>query len=159
MSSAARGFTYVELLAAVVVVGIGVCGAMAGIQSGLDLSQSAAALEQARHFADAFRQYTTSLAFSDPQVSQSFGPEEVSFSDFDDLDDLDDLVQSPPVDASGTVMGTDFSHWSLLVTVRSVDEDTLEPVADGTTNLLQIYLKIEKAGRRVGEYRWLCANR
>lgn len=153
----ARGFTYIELLSAVVVVGIGVCGAMAGIHASIDLSHNAAALEQARHVVDAFRHYSAGLAFSDPQGGAVFGPEEADPSDYDDLDDLDGFVASPPLDEQGKAMA-DFSAWSQSVVVQNLNQDTLEPTADGTTNLLQITVIIGQGGRVVGEYQWLVAG-
>ena len=159
-SSAPRapGFTYIELLTAIVVVGIGICGAMAGIRSGLDLSHSAASMELSRHLADSLRQYASGLAFSDPQGGGVFGAEEASFADYDDVDDLDGLFLSPPIDENGTVM-SGYAGWGQRIKkIDSIDPDTLLAAADGTTDLLRIKVIIERGGREVGTYLWLRAD-
>jgi hypothetical protein len=145
------------LLAAVVITGIGICAAMAGIRTGLDTSHNTASMELSRHLADSLRQYSMGLAFSDPQGGATFGPEEAGIANFDDLDDLDDLVQSPPIDETGAALAA-YSTWTLSVKVVNLDPDTLLVAADGTTSLLGITVDMEEGGRLVGTYQWLRAD-
>ncbi|MHC4943439.1 MAG: type II secretion system protein [Planctomycetota bacterium] len=152
-----RGFTYAELLAAVVITGIGICAAMAGIRTGLDTSHNTASMELSRHLADSLRQYSMGLAFSDPQGGATFGPEEASFAQYDDLDDLVNLFLSPPVDENGTVM-TEYAAWGQRILIKNIDPATLLEAADGTTDLLRIKVIIERDGLEIGEYPWFRAN-
>jgi hypothetical protein len=145
------------LLTAVVITGIGICAAMAGIRTGLDTSHNTASMELSRHLADSFRQYTMGLAYDDPQGGATFGPEEASFAQYDDLDDLDDLFLSPPVDENGAVM-TEYTGWGQRIRVTNVDPTTLLAAADGTTDLLRIKVIIERGGLEIGFYLWFRAN-
>lgn len=154
-----RGFSYVELMVAVAVVGIGICAAVAGIQVGLGSAHTAASIEFARHLAEEIRQFSEGLEFVDPQTGSPFGPEEGSLSSYDDVDDLDGLVQSPPIRGDGTVM-TSLPDWCQKVSVRSLDPVTLALPADETayTAIWQLSVTIERGGQVVGVYRWLVTD-
>jgi hypothetical protein len=156
------GFTYMELLVCIVVTGIGICTAVAGVRMGLTSAHEASSLEVSRHLAECIRQYAQTLAASDPQGGNIFGPEEGLLSDFDDLDDLDGLVQSPPLLSDGTV-STYFPEWTQKVQVRSLDRDTLADTGKiiqekGSGSVLQIIVTMERGGRVVGTYHWLASD-
>jgi hypothetical protein len=156
------GFTYMELLAAVVITGVGICAALAGVRNGLGFAHASASLEISRHLAESFRQYASGLAFSDPQGGGLFGPEEGSLSDFDDLDDLKDLIQTPPVMSDGTVSSA-FSDWREKVRVFPLDPDTLteidpDSVDPGDLSLLVVVVTLERGGQVIESYPWLVAD-
>jgi len=150
----------VELLVAVVIVGTGVCAAVAGVRMGLGATHSAASIELSRHFAEAVRLYSSGLEFTDPEGGDLFGPEEGLLKDYDDIDDLDGLVQSPPMYGDGQVM-TGFSKWSQRVSVTKIDPLTLAPPAEkgGAYSAVQITVKIEMGSGVVGVYRWMVVDR
>lgn len=154
-----RGFSYVELLIAVTVVGIGICTAMAGVRMGLESAHTAASIELARHTAEEIRQFSEGLEFVDPQGGGTFGPEEGSLANFDDIDDLDGLVQSPPIRGDGTTM-TSLPEWCQKVSVRSLDPVTLTVPANekAYTSIWQLTVTVERGGQVAGVYRWLVTD-
>jgi len=154
------GFSYVELLIAMVIVSVGVCSGLAGVRMGLETSHRASALELSRHFADAIRQISLTLAFRDPEVSVSFGPEEGAIDQYDDVDDLHNLDKCPPIQGDGTV-ATEFENWRQLVTITPLDPTTLTVTFNDQELyfLYQIVVTIKRGDEVIGEYRWLTADK
>jgi len=153
-----QGYSYIELLLAVTITGIGICTLMAGLQWGLGFSHTSGSMELSRIFADAIRQFTLDLEFEDPDGGGSFGPEEGSVASFDDIDDLNGLVQTPPIGGDGLKL-VSFEGWTQKVRVNSIDPQTLTAAANGTTDLIQLTIEIERGGKIMGVYQWLISNR
>jgi prepilin-type N-terminal cleavage/methylation domain-containing protein len=153
-----QGYTFLELLLAVTITGIGICAVMAGLQNGLWFAHTSGSIELARLFAESMRQFSEDLEFNDPDGGGVFGPEESLLSDFDDINDLDGLVQSPPIHGDGSVM-TAFPEWTQKVSVDSVDPSTLATVGKGGTKAVQVTVVVERDGEEMRVYRWLVADR
>lgn len=155
-NSRRHGYTFMELLLAVTITGIGICAVMAGLQNGLWFAHTSGSIELSRLFSESIRQFSEDLAFVDPDGG-GFGPEEGPVTDFDDIDDLDGLVQSPPIHGDGSVM-TSFPEWTQKVTVDSVDPSTLAKAGKGGTKAVQVTVVVERGGEEMRVYRWLVAD-
>ncbi|MBK8974930.1 MAG: hypothetical protein IPM29_03310 [Planctomycetes bacterium] len=145
------GFTYVEVLLAVVIL----AGAVASM--GLVLEQSRTIGTDAPRIAtadyllrDGFA-WVRMLARSDPTSPGTFGLEagEVAPDGIDDVDDLDGLIETQVVDRSGEMFG---AEWSRKFAVSSVDlTDPRVTVAAGSTALLRVTIAVRLRGIDVAE--------
>ncbi len=100
------GFTLIEAMLAIIVVGVGIVGVMQ-LQYVCTLQNSAATrLTVATMLATHIREMTTTLPFNDPTTGQSnFGPEAgETLSGYDDVDDFNNAAFSPPRDADRDVL-------------------------------------------------------
>ncbi len=153
-----QGFTLVEVLIAIVIVGIALVSLIAANNSctttngyGVELSTSEFLIEQ-------IRELTRLLPISDPAGGTTFGPEEATLANYDDLDDFDGAVFTPPIN-SERVSLNDFSSFSQHVTVESVSASNFQlVVADGTTAFTRVTVTIFLNSEQVSSVSWIRAT-
>ena len=156
-----RGFTLVEVMVAVVIVGIGISAAMYGLTSSMTTSHEGRGILVAGILAGYVKQYSDDLAFSDPDGTGIFGPEtgEGGIADYDDVDDLDGSTLQPPIGADGSVLDS-FPNWSQVISVNRLDPDTFEVLMVAVdTPVIRVEVEIRDGGRLVGQYQWIVTRR
>lgn len=185
--SSGNGFTLVEVMVGVVLLGVGISAVIYGMGVSNNTTNEGRLVLVSGDLAAYFKQYTKSLAFSEPGSGESvFGPEagEVGLDDYDDIDDLNGLVLSPPILADGSVQPS-FAGWSQHVTVTVIDPETLaeiqpqkEAFAKGVVAkgvfaksmeaktqpeeeaiLKRVEVEIYIGSRRMGLYQWIMTDR
>ena len=155
---AIRGFTLVEILVAVVIIGIAIAALVGANGAFTQVNGAAVDLSTAEFLIEEIRELTTTLPVIDPESgTDTFGPEadEATVADYDDLDDFDNASFCPPVDVSATAL-TDFSSFTQQITVENVDPSSLEtPVADHTSDFVRIKVTIVQNNRPVSSASWI----
>jgi len=152
-----QGFTLIEVMVAIVVVGIAIVSLVAANTSftstngyGVELSTSEFLIEQ-------IRELTRLLPVSDPDGGVVFGPEEASLANYDDLDDFDGVSFSPPIN-SEKVSLSDFSAFSQRVAVENVSEANYQTVvADGSTAFVRVTVIIFYNSKQISSVSWIRA--
>jgi len=156
--SSGGGFTLIEVLIAVVLVGLAIASLAASNRALTQANGAAADASRAEFLIEEIRELTGGLAVVDPQDGTSvFGPEsaEGGVGDYDDLDDFDGAVFSPPISAARTVL-SDLAGYSQVVTVENVSAGDFEQVvADHGSLFLRITVRIELGGRELSSAQWL----
>lgn len=154
------GFTLVEVLVAVLLVGIAIAGLMAANRALTQANGAAVDLSTAEFLAEQIRELTTPLAVRDPASGvTTFGPEsdETSLAAWDDLDDFDGAVFSPPVNARRETLNN-FSAYSQHITVENVNPaDFSQTVADHGSPFVRVTVTVKMNGRDVTSANWLRA--
>ncbi len=136
---AIRGFTLVEILVAVVIIGIAIAAMVGANGAFTQVNGAAVDLSTAEFLIEEIRELTTMSAY-------------------DDLFGFDNANFCPPVDVSATAL-TDFGSFTQQVTVENVDPSSLEtPVADHTSDFIRITVVIVQNNRPVSSASWIRAN-
>ena len=134
-----KGFTLVEVLVAVVIIGIALVGLMAANGSfttnnayGLELSTSEFLIEQ-------IKEMTTLLQY-------------------DNLHSLDEVVYNPPKNADGEDL-TDLGAFSQQIIVENVSASDFQTVvADDSTAFIRVTVRILFNSKLVNSASWLRAS-
>ena len=156
--SSTRAFTLVEVMIAVVLIGIAIAALVAANGAftqanavGIDLSTAEFLIEQ-------IRELTTPLAVVDPdEGTGTWGLEtgEAIVADYDDLDDFDGTAFSPPIDASGSQMA-EFSSFSQQITVENIDQSNLDTVVAGhTTDFVRVTVVVLQNNKTISSTNWI----
>ncbi len=155
---AAKGFTLVEILMAVVIIGIAIAALVGANGAFTQVNGAAVSLSTAEFLIEEIRELTTMLPVVDPESGiDTFGPEsdETTVAAYDDLDDFDNASFCPPVDVSATAL-TGFGSFTQQVTVENVDPSSLEtPVADHTSDFVRITVVIVQNNRPISSASWI----
>src|SRR3989304_6042625 len=95
-----RGFTLVEVLIAVVLIGVAITALMGANGAFTMVNGAGVDLTTAEFLTEQIRELTAILPVADPETDiATFGPEEASLAAYDDLDDFDGQTFNPPIDA------------------------------------------------------------
>lgn len=157
------GFTLIEALIAVALIGVGITALVLGAQSSTRVSAVGRDITQAALLAQHIREWTLKLPFSDRDPGDQTnppGPDDRSPQDFvDDLDDLMDVTYSPPRDASGlAIQGAD--GWSQHITLEWKDPNSLSAtVPPGSSDVVRAKVTVARDGRDVLTIGWLVMRR
>ena len=159
----AAGFTLVEVLLTVVILGVAFVAFLSAMQTGIRTGAESSDLTQAMLYAREMREWTRSLPFTDPDAADAgnpVGPDNVTngVPYVDDVDDLLGATFSPPRDSFGYAI-SDATGWSESVTLtwRSELDPTVD-VSDGASNIIHIEVKLVKGGETVLTTGWLRAK-
>lgn len=145
----AGGFTYLEvLLAAVVLAGTMTCMGFA-LANTDDLAEQQRVQAEARYLLQDGVAWLRMLARVDPSDASGFGMEagETTLADVDDVDDLNGVVETAPVDRSGTAAGTDWQRTWKVATATVTTPNT--DATAGSTPLLRVRIGVVHQGREV----------
>ena len=164
------GFSLVEAIIAVTILGIALAAVVGVFQSGTIMNAEGSRLTRAVYLAQEIQEWTASLPFTDPEDTGSgSGSEEGNAQTYvDDLDDLylsGGLTYSPPVatpDASSPTTPnelTDLAGWSQTITLswRSASNPGTS-VAVGSSNVVLVAVTIRYQGDEVLSTSWLVTN-
>ena len=133
------GFTLVEVLIAVILVGLAIASLVAANISftkangaGTDLSTAEFIVEQIREL--------------------------IVMTDYADLHTFDDTTFSPPINADGEVL-TDFAAFSQQITVENVSDTNFENVvSDYSSNFVRVTVEVLLNSKQICSASWIRAE-
>ncbi len=135
---AIRGFTLVEILVAVVIIGIAIAALVGANGAFTQVNGAAVNLSTAEFLIEEIRELTTMSAYGDLYAF--------------------DTSFCPPVDVSGTEL-TDFGSFTQQVTVEYVKPSSLEELEDNPpSDFIRITVVIVQNNRPVSSASWIRAN-
>ena len=160
------GFTLIEAAITTVIIGVGCVAMLQLLAAGTMANGESAELTTAMNLAGNVRECLAGVAFSDPEVSASWGLEagETTVSTYDDLDDFDGRTFSPPIDARRVSLpAAEYGSWSQSVLVESVRSDDLTqtmshltlPPADRPTS--RVTVTVRRDGKVIHTQSWIAA--
>lgn len=156
-----RGFTLVEILIAVVLLGLAIASLVAANGAFTQTNGAGIDLSTAEFLIEEIRELTTPLAVVDPvDGAVVWGAEigEAAAGDYDDLDDFDGATFSPPVDASGNALA-EFASFSQQISVENVSPVSLDTVvADHTSDFVRVTVSILQNNKTISSTSWIRAN-
>jgi len=142
------GFSLIEVLVAIVLVGIAIASLVAANISFTKANAAGTELSTAEFLAEQIRELTILLPVVDPETDISkFGPEvgETTLADYDDLDDFDGFNSTTlgaPIDAQRQPLN-EFASYSQQVTVENVSATNFEQVvADHSSANPQYFVRV-----------------
>jgi prepilin-type N-terminal cleavage/methylation domain-containing protein len=154
------GFSLVEVLIAIILVGLAVVCLVAANNSFTQANAAGTELSTAEFLSEQIRELTMLLPVVDPETEMStFGPEgnETTLSAYDDLDDFDGAVFSPPINAERGVLN-EFAAYSQQVTVENVSAANFEQVvADHGSYFVRVTVKVFLNSRQITSLDWVRA--
>lgn len=135
-TSKANGFTLLEVMVAMVLLGLAVVSLVAASSAFTTVNSSGVDLSTAEFLIEEIREMTASM-------------------DFDTMEAYPDTTFSPPVDLAGTQMA-EFSAFSQQITVQNVSATNLESMqSDGSTDFVRVQVTIQKNGGAVSTASWI----
>lgn len=171
---ASRGFTLVEVLIAIMIMGLCVVAAMASIRASTMSTIAGTEMTQAVILAQGLREWTMNLPWNDPDEGDA-GEDEASpgpngSSPLVWVDDLNDLANwdgtgttyTPPITADGPPNALDaLSNWSEVITLswRDPKDITGAPVAAGSSDVIYVEVTIRKDGVDILTTGWIITRR
>jgi prepilin-type N-terminal cleavage/methylation domain-containing protein len=155
------GFSFIEVLIAVVLVGIAIASLLAA-NSSFTMSNSAGTeLSTAEFLLEQIKELTVILPVVDPNLGMStFGPEadETTLADYDDLDDFDEMTFSPPISADRATLNG-FDAYSQQITVENVSASNFEQVlADHGSYFVRVTAEVYFGTKKVVSADWVRAS-
>jgi prepilin-type N-terminal cleavage/methylation domain-containing protein len=159
-----RGFTLVEVLIAVLLVGLAIASLMAANRAFTMANDAGTDLSTAEFLIEQVKELTALLPVVEPGTPEStddvFGPEsdETLVTDYDDLNDFDGANFSPPINADRNVLN-DYSTFSQQVTVENVSPSNFEQVVDPLRSpFVRVTVSVSQNGQIVTSTSWLRAR-
>lgn len=151
-----RGFTLLECMFAIVLVGIAVAALVAANGSFTGINGSAAELSTAEYLIEQIRELTDMLPATDPDFTYwTFGCGEASLALYDDVDDFDNMVFNPPITSDRQSLN-EFPAYTQEVTVVNLNESNFEQVvADNSTAILKVTVKVTLNGDEISSASWI----
>lgn len=155
----ARGFTLIEVLISIILIGVAIAALVA---SNVAFTQSNAAgteLSTAEFLLEQIKELTATLAVVDPLTKKTtFGPEEATLAGYDDIDDFDGASFSPPIGADRKPLN-EFAGFVQQVTVENVNPANFDQVVgDHTSDFVRVTVEVLLNGRQISSARWIRAN-
>lgn len=153
-----QGFTLVEVLVAMILIGIAIASLLAASISFTRANGAATNLSTAEFLLEQIRELTTTLPVIDPDGGSTFGAEEGALAEYDDLDDFDGITFSPPISIDRTPL-TDFTGFTQQITVENVSPANFQQVeADGTTNFVRVTVTVSLNSKPICSSMWIRAR-
>ncbi|UCF43263.1 MAG: prepilin-type N-terminal cleavage/methylation domain-containing protein [Planctomycetota bacterium] len=153
------GFTLVEVLVAVILVGLAIACLLAANTSFTNTNAAGLDLSTAEFLSEQIKELTALLPVVDPNTGTDlFGPEEATLADYDDLDDFDEASFSPPINADRQPL-SNFAAFTQQVTVENVNAADFEQVVgDHTSDFVKVTVKVSLNAREISSTSWLRAS-
>jgi len=155
-----NGFSLVEVLIAILLVGLAIASLVTANSAFTKSNSSGAELSTAEFLIEQIRELTALLPVIDPQTGIStFGPEGAeTLANYDDLDDFDGSSFAPPIDADRNPLN-DLSAFSQQVTVENVNASNFEQVvSDHSSYFVRVTVKVFLNSREISSTSWLRAR-
>jgi prepilin-type N-terminal cleavage/methylation domain-containing protein len=155
------GFTLIEVLVAVVLVGLAIVSLVVANSSFTKANAAGTELSTAEFLLEQIKELTVLLPVIDPNTQMStFGPEadETVLADYDDLDDFDGLAFSPPISADRATLNN-FAAFTQQVTVENVSAGDFEQIiADHGSFFVRVTVKVLLNSEEVISADWVRAT-
>jgi prepilin-type N-terminal cleavage/methylation domain-containing protein len=155
-----RGFTLLECLFAIVLIGIAVTALVAANGSFTRINGAAAELSTAEYLIEQIKELTDMLPGTDPDYTDlTFGCGEGSLALYDDVDDFDNKIFNPPITSDRQTLN-EFSAYTQKINVVRVSESNFENiVTDNNTSFIRVTVSILLNGREISSASWIRARR
>ena len=152
-------FTFIEVLIAIILVGLAIVSLVAANSSFTKANGAATDLSTAEFFIEQMRELTVLLPVIDPQTGTDlFGPEETGLANYDDLDDFDGASFSPPIGADGETLNG-FAAFSQQITVENVNPANFqEVIGDHNSAFVRVTVKVFLNSREISSSSWIRAQ-
>lgn len=153
------GFTLVEVLVAVILVGLAIACLLAASSSFTSANATGLDLSTAEFLTEQIKELTALLPVVDPNTGTDvFGPEEAALADYDDLDDFDEASFSPPINADREAL-SNFAAYTQQVSVENVNAADFEQVVgDHTSDFVRVTVKVSLNAQEITSTSWLRAS-
>lgn len=153
-----NGFTLVEVLFAVLLVGLAITSLMAANLALTNANGAGSTLSTAQFLLEQIKELTAQLPVVDPQTgTDTFGPEEASLAAYDDLDDFDTATFSPPIDAARVTL-SDFSAFTQQITVQNINASNFEQVvSDHSSPFVKVTVEVFLNSKPITSSSWIRA--
>ena len=153
------GFTFVEVLIAIILVGLAIASLVAANSSFTKANSAGTDLSTAEFLIEQIKELTVLLPVIDPNTGTSiFGPEEATLADYDDLDDFDGASFSPPISVGRETLN-DFAAFSQQITVENVNPANFEEViSDHNSSFVRVTVKVFLNFREISSFSWIRAQ-
>ena len=150
------GFTIIEVLFAIVLIGIAIASLVAANISFTQVNAAGTDLSTAEFLIEQIRELTALLPVIDPQTGTDiFGPEGPNLSYWDDLDDFDGASFSPPINSEREGLN-DFAAFSQQITVENVSPGDFEQVVgDHSSFFVRVTVKVFLNSREISSSTWI----
>ena len=155
-----RGFSLIEVLIAVLLVGLAVASLVASNSAFTKANGAGTDLSTAEFLVEQIRELNALLPVIEPDSTVwTFGPETgETLATYDDLDDFDGTSFSPPINANKSPLN-DLAAYSQQVTVENVDASNFEQVvADTTSAFVRVTVKVYLNSMEICSTSWLRAR-
>jgi len=157
-----RGFSLIEVLVAIVLVGIAIASLVAANLSFTKANAAGTELSTAEFLLEQVKELTVLLPVVDPNTGMStFGPEadETVLADYDDLDDFDGMAFSPPISADRATLNN-FAAFTQQVTVENVSATNFEQVVavDHGSYFVRVTVKVLLNSEEIISADWVRAT-
>ena len=153
------GFTFVEVLIAILLVGLAIASLMAANLAFTQANDAGTDLSTAEFLIEQIKELTALLPVVDPDGGTTFGPETgENLAGYDDLDDFDGASFSPPINADRSPLN-DYTSFSQQVTVQNVSASDFEQVvADHGSYFVRVTVSVYQNAQRITTASWLRAR-
>lgn len=153
------GFTFVEVLIAILLVGLAIASLMAANLAFTQANDAGTDLSTAEFLIEQIKELTALLPVVDPDGGTTFGPETgENLAGYDDLDDFDGESFSPPINADRSPLN-DYASFSQQVTVQNVSASDFEQVvADHGSYFVRVTVSVYQNAQRITTASWLRAR-
>lgn len=154
-----NGFSLIEVLIAVILVGLAIASLVAANSSFTKANGAGANLSTAEFIVGQMRELTTLLPVIDPETGTDiFGPESAeTVTNYDDLDDFDGANFSPPISTDREVLNN-FAAFSQQITVENVSAANFEQVvSDHDSNFVRVTVRVFLNSMEVSSASWIRA--
>jgi prepilin-type N-terminal cleavage/methylation domain-containing protein len=154
-----QGFTLVEVLVAIVLIGLAIASLVAANYSFTRANGAGVNLSTAEFLIEQIRELMAPLAVIDPDTGVSvFGPEEGSLADYDDLDDFDSANFCPPINAARETLN-DYANFTQQITIENVNASDFEQVVSNhTSNFVRVTVKVFVNSEQINSVSWVRAE-
>lgn len=155
------GFSFIEVLIAVVLVGIAIASLLAANSSFTKSNSVGTELSTAEFLLEQIKELTVVLPVVDPNSGMAtFGPEpdETTLADYDDLDDFDEMTFSPPISADRVTLDG-FAAYTQKITVENVSGGNFEQVlADHGSFFVRVTAEVFLGSKQIVSADWVRAS-
>ncbi|MHC4618311.1 MAG: hypothetical protein ACYTEQ_11225 [Planctomycetota bacterium] len=153
-----NGFSLVEVLLAVIFVGLAIVGLLAASASFTQVNAVGTDLSTAEFLVEQIKELTATLPVVEPNDTGNFGPEEATLAEYDDLDDFDGANFSPPINARREVL-SNFPAFTQEVTVARVERTNFEQVtSDSSSPFVRVTVKVLLNSKEISSTSWVRAR-
>ncbi|MHC4476851.1 MAG: prepilin-type N-terminal cleavage/methylation domain-containing protein [Planctomycetota bacterium] len=153
-----RGFSLLEVLIAVVLLGLALVALLAANSSFTTVNAAGSELSTAEFLVEQIKELTALLPVVDPEDADTFfGPEEAAVADYDDLDDFDNASFSPPINANRQVLAN-FATFNQRIRVERVNRSDFEQAVAGHTGFVRVTVTVSSNSKAVSSTSWIRAQ-